>query len=173
MITGKPFLTEETISKRVRELARKVSEEYKGRDLVVVGLLKGAFMFFSDFVRQIQIPITIDFIIASSYVMTNTTGKVEIHADLREPLRGRHVLLVEDIVDTGVTLNSIRGSVLNRAPDTLKICTLLDKRERREVNVPLDYVGFTVPNFFLVGYGLDFNGHYRNLPYISVFKKSH
>lgn len=172
MITGKPFLAEEAISGKVRELALQVSEDFKKKDLVVVGILKGAFMFFSDFVRHVQIPISIDFIIASSYVMTNTTGKVQIHADVRESVRGRHVLLVEDIVDTGVTLNSIRGNILNKAPESLSICTLLDKRERREVDVPLDYVGFKVPNLFLVGYGLDFDGRYRNLPYISVFKKT-
>ncbi len=172
MITGKPFLSENNINTRIRELAEEITNDYNGKSLVVVGLLKGAFMFFSDLVRHIQVPITVDFIIASSYVMSSTSGKVKVHADIREQVRGRHVLLVEDIVDTGLTLNHIRDNLLSRAPESLKICTLLDKKERRVVNVPLDYVGFTVPNKFLVGYGLDYDNQFRNLPYISVFKKS-
>jgi len=169
-ITGKPFLTEARIRRRVHELAREITEDYQGKTLVAVGLLKGAFMFFSDLTRRIQIPITVDFLIASSYIMSSTGGEVKIHADIREPIRGKHVLLVEDIVDTGITLNHIRQDLLNRAPESLKICALLDKKERREVPVPVDYVGFRVPNKFLVGYGLDYDNRYRNLPYISVFK---
>ncbi len=172
MITGKPFLSEQDINTKVCELAKEITNDYKGESIVVVGLLKGAFMFFSDLVRHIQVPVTVDFIIASSYIMSSTSGKVKVHADIREQIRGKHVLLVEDIVDTGLTLNYIRDSFLSKVPESLKICTLLDKKERREVNVPLDYVGFTVPNKFLVGYGLDYDNQFRNLPYISVFKKS-
>jgi len=172
MITGKPFLSEQDINTKVCELAKEITNDYKGESLVVVGLLKGAFMFFSDLVRHIQVPVTVDFIIASSYIMSSTSGKVKVHADIREQIRGKHVLLVEDIVDTGLTLNYIRDSFLSKVPESLKICALLDKKERREVNVPLDYVGFTVPNKFLVGYGLDYDNQFRNLPYISVFKKS-
>ena len=172
MITGKPFLSEKDINTRVQELAGEITNDYKSKNPVIIGLLKGAFMFFSDIVRHLQVPITVDFIIASSYVMSSTSGKIKVHADIKEQIRGRHVLLVEDIVDTGLTLNHIRDNLLNRAPESLKICTLLDKKERRVVNVPLDYVGFTVPNEFLVGYGLDYDNKFRNLPYISVFKKS-
>ncbi len=172
MITGKPFLSEQDINTKVCELAKEITNDYKGESLVVVGLLKGAFMFFSDLVRHIQVPVTVDFIVASSYIMSSTSGKVKVHADIREQIRGKHVLLVEDIVDTGLTLNYIRDSFLSKVPESLKICALLDKKERREINVPLDYVGFTVPNKFLVGYGLDYDNQFRNLPYISVFKKS-
>lgn len=172
MITGKPFLTEEQIQKRVHELAREITLEYQGKHPVVIGLLKGAFMFLSDLTRRIQVPLTIDFLIASSYVMSSTGGEVKIHADIRESIRGRDVLLIEDIVDTGITLNHIRQNMLNKAPESLKICALLDKKDRREVPVPIDFVGFEVPNKFLVGYGLDYDNRYRNLPYISVFRSS-
>jgi len=171
-IRGRPFLSERRIQARVRELAAEISKDYEGKNPLVVGLLKGAFMFYADLVRHLQMPITIDFMVASSYVMASTTGKIKIHADVREQVRGRHVILIEDIVDTGITLNHLRQNMLNRSPESLKICTLLDKKDRREVDVPIDYVGFTVPNEFLVGYGLDYDNRYRNLPYISVFKKS-
>ncbi|MBI5141195.1 MAG: hypoxanthine phosphoribosyltransferase [Nitrospirae bacterium] len=171
-IRGRPFLSERRIQARVRELAAEISKDYEGKNPLVVGLLKGAFMFYADLTRHLQMPITIDFLIASSYVMASTTGKIKIHADIREQVRGRHVILVEDIVDTGITLNHLRQNILGRSPESLKICSLLDKKDRREVDVPIDYVGFTVPNEFLVGYGLDYDNRYRNLPYISVFKKS-
>lgn len=171
MVVGKPFLTVEQIHKRVSELAGKISSEYEGKDLLAIGILKGAFIFFSDLVRYIQTPMTVDFLIASSYLKDESTGEVKIHYDIREDISDKHVLLVDDIVDTGVTLNYLRERILMQGPKSLKICTFLDKKERREVDVPLDYVGFEIPNEFVVGYGLDYDNKFRNLPYISVFKK--
>jgi hypoxanthine phosphoribosyltransferase len=129
-------------------------------------------MFFSDLVRHIKVPLTVDFIVASSYVKTETSGEVKIHCDIRTDITGRDVLLVEDIVDTGITLNYIRQMFFERRPSSLRICALLDKKERRVVDVPIDYRGFEIPNEYVVGYGLDYDDQYRNLPYVSIFKKS-
>lgn len=172
MVVGKPFLTVEQIQKRVKELADKITEDYKDKNLLAVGILRGAFIFFSDIVRLIKIPVVIDFLIASSYVKTDTTGEVRVHYDIREDIADKDILLVEDIVDTGITLNYIRERILMKGPRSLKICTFLDKRGRRQVEVPLDYIGFEIPNEFIVGYGLDYDNKFRNLPYISVFKKT-
>jgi len=172
MVVGKPLFTVEQIQQRVRELAERISEEYEGKNLLAVGILRGAFMFMSDLVRAIKVPLTVDFIIASSYLKTDTTGEVKVHYEIREDVTDKDVLFVEDIVDTGVTLNQLRERILARRPRSLKICTFLDKRERRVVDVPLDYVGFEIPNQFVVGYGLDYDNKFRNLPYIAVFKKS-
>ncbi|MCI0469307.1 MAG: hypoxanthine phosphoribosyltransferase, partial [Nitrospirae bacterium] len=136
-----------------------------------VGILKGSFMFFADLVRMLKVTATVDFIIASSYLKSSTTGEVKIHYDIREDLTKRHVLLIEDIIDTGISLNYIKERLLLRNPESLKICAFLDKRERRVVDVDVDYVGFDVPDKFLVGYGLDYDNKYRNLPYIAIFKK--
>ena len=171
MITGRPLFPAEQIQTKVKQLAALISEDYSGKDLLAVGILKGAFMFFSDIVRQIDIPMTLDFIIASSYVKTETSGEIKIHYDVKGDISDKHVLLIEDIVDTGVTLNHIRERILSRTPKSLKICSFLDKKERRLTDVPLDYVGFVIPNEFVVGYGLDYDNKFRNLPYISVFKK--
>jgi len=172
MIISKPFLTVEQIQNRVRELGALISKDYKGRDILCVGILKGAFMFFADIVRLIQSPIKVDFLIASSYEKTETTGEIKLHADLREDIKGKDVLLIEDIVDTGITLNYIRNMLLKRQPTSLRICAFLDKKPRRRVDVPLDYVGFEIPGEYVVGYGLDYEDMFRNLPYIAVFKKS-
>jgi len=172
MVVGTPFLTVEQIQKKNRELADRISADYRGKNLLAVGILKGAFIFFSDLVRLIKVPLTIDFIIASSYLKDETLGEIKLHYHLREDIAGRDVLLVEDIVDTGITLNYLRERILNEEPRSLKICTFLDKKERREVDVPIDYVGFEIPNKFVVGYGLDYDNKYRNLPYISIFKKT-
>jgi hypoxanthine phosphoribosyltransferase len=171
MIVGKPLLTSLQIQTKVNELAQMISRDYSGKELLAVGILKGAFMFFSDIVRSIEIPLTIDFIIASSYMKSETTGEVKIYYDTREDVSDKHVLLIDDIVDTGITLNQIRERILSRSPKSLKICTFLDKSERREVDVPIDYVGFVIPNHYVVGYGLDYDNKFRNLPYISIFKK--
>ncbi len=171
MIVGKPLLTTRQIQIKVSELASRISKDYSGKDLLVVGILKGAFMFFADLVRSVEVPLTIDFIIASSYIKTETSGEVKIYYDVREDVSDKHVLLVEDIVDTGITLNQIRERILARCPKSLKICTFLDKKERRIVEIPLDYVGFEIPDQFVVGYGLDYDNKFRNLPYISIFKK--
>jgi hypoxanthine phosphoribosyltransferase len=172
MVVGKPFLTVEQIRQKVKELADKISEDYAGKNLLAVGILKGAFIFFSDVVRMIQTPLVVDFLIASSYVKSDTCGEVELHYDIREDVTDKDVLLIEDIVDTGVTLNYLKERILMRGPRSLKICAFLNKSGRREVDVPLDYVGFEILNEFVVGYGLDYDNKFRNLPYISVFKKS-
>ncbi len=171
MIVGKPLLTTREIQEKVKELAGRISMDYAGKELLAVGILKGACMFFSDLVRSVEVPLTIDFIVASSYVKMDTSGEVRIHYDIREEMSDKHVLLIEDIVDTGITLNQIRERVLARGPKSLRICTFLDKKERRVVDVPLDYIGFEIPNMFVVGYGLDCDNKFRNLPYISVFRK--
>jgi len=171
MIIGKPLLTTRQIQVKVKELAQNISKDYVGKEILAVGILKGSFMFFSDIVREIEVPLTLDFILASSYVKSETSGEVKIHYDIREDISDKHVLLIDDIVDTGITLNHIRERILTRFPLSLKICTFLDKKERREVDIPLDYVGYVIPNQFVVGYGLDYDNKYRNLPYISIFRK--
>jgi hypoxanthine phosphoribosyltransferase len=171
MVIGKPFLTVGQIQGKVKELANIISRDYEGKEFLAVGILKGAFMFFSDLVRNIRVPMYVDFLISSSYVRTQSNGKVKLHADIRSTVEGRHVLLVEDIVDTGLSLNYLKDMLLARNPASLKICTLLNKRSRRKVDVPIDYAGFEIPDHFVVGYGLDFEDRYRNLPYISVFKE--
>ena len=171
MIVGKPLFVTEQIQAKVKELADRISSDYSGKDLLAVGILKGAFMFFSDIVRFIKVPLTLDFIVASSYVKTDTSGEVKVHCDMREDISDKDVLLIDDIVDSGITLNQIRERILVRRPRSLKACVFLDKRGRRVVDVPLDYVGFEIPNEFVVGYGLDYDSKFRNLPYISIFKK--
>ena len=171
MITGKPLLTTEQIQSKVKELADRISGDYEGKEILAVGVLKGAFMFFSELVKAIKIPLCIDFVIASSYVKTDTTGEVKIHYDIKEDISDKDILLIDDIIDTGITLNQIRERILARCPRSLKICVFLDKKERRVVDVPMDYVGFEIPNEYVVGYGLDYDNKFRNMPYISIFKK--
>ena len=170
MITGKPLLTVETIQKRVRELGKVISDDYKGLDLCAVGILKGAFMFYSDLIRNIGIPLSVDFITAHSYVKSESTGDVKIDFEMTGQVKDRHILLVEDIVDSGLTLNHLRKHILKMNPASLKICVFLDKKECRKVDIPVDYTGFTIEDSFVVGYGLDYDGKFRNLPYISEFK---
>lgn len=172
MVTGRPLFTVEQIQKRTRELAGQISRDYEGLEILSVGILKGAFMFFADIVRFIQVPMSIDFLYASSYAKSRSTGEITIHLDLKEDVHGRHVLLIEDIVDTGLTLNYIRDMMLKRDPASLKICSLLNKQSRRQVDVPIDYIGYDIPDSYVVGYGLDYDNKFRNLPYISVFKES-
>ncbi len=171
MITGKPLFTVEHIQNRAKELASKISKDYEGKELFSVGILRGAFMFFADIVKLIQIPMTIDFINVSSYAKTASTGEITVHTDLRDDIAGKHVLLIEDIIDTGLTLRHIREMLLKRDPASLKICVFLDKKSKRIAKVPLDYVGFEIPNEYVVGYGLDYENKFRNLPYIAIFKK--
>ncbi|MEW6067735.1 MAG: hypoxanthine phosphoribosyltransferase [Nitrospirota bacterium] len=171
MIIGKPFLTTEQIQSKVKYLAERISKDYAEKNLLVVGILRGAFIFVSDLVKLIKVPLTVDFIVASSYVMTETSGEAKIHCDIREDVSDKHVLLVDDIIDSGITLNYIKKRILAKNPESLRTCVLLDKKERRMIDVPVDYVGFEIPNVFVVGYGLDYEGEFRNLPYISVFKK--
>lgn len=172
MVIGKPFFTAEQIQNKVKELADRISADYEGKNLLAVGILKGAFMFYSDIVRMIRVPLAVDFIIASSYLKTSTTGEVKVYYDIREDITDKDVLLIEDIADSGITLNYVRERILARSPKSLKICVFLDKKERRVVDVPLDYIGFEIPNKYVVGYGLDYDNRFRNLPYISIFKKT-
>lgn len=171
MVVGKPLFTVEQIQQKVRELGDLITADYQDKEILAVGMLRGAFMFFSDIVRVIRVPLTVDFLVAASYLKTSSIGEVKVYYDIREPITGKDVLLIEDIVDTGVTLNSVRERILAKRPNSLRICTLLDKREKRIADVPLDYIGFEIPDGFVVGYGLDYDNKYRNLPYIATFRK--
>ena len=166
------LLTEEQIRERVAQLGRQISQEYAGKDPVFVGVLKGVVVFYADIIRQISIPCQLDFMWISSYAGTESTGRMVVKKDVSENLKGRHVVILEDIFDTGSSLNYTYHHLLGKEPASLKICTLLDKPDRRNPDVTLkaDYTGFVIPNEFVVGYGLDFNEHYRNLPYVGVLK---
>ena len=168
----KVLLSEEQIQAKVQEMATILSEKYADKDPVFVGVLKGVVIFFADMVRKISVPCEIDFMCISSYSGTSTTENVVVKKDLSVDIRGRHVVILEDIYDTGNSLSFVHKYLLSKEPASLEICTLLDKPERRKPGVTLvpEYVGFTIPNEFVVGYGLDFNEHYRNLPYIGVLK---
>ena len=169
----KILLTEEAIRLRVREMGEEISSDCAGREILCVGILKGAMIFLADLVRHIRAPAFFDFIAVSSYgVSTSSSGAVRILKDLDQSIQGRHVLIVEDIVDSGLTLNYLVENLKSRAPASLKICTLLDKPSRRKAPVEVHYNGFVIPDEFVVGYGLDFNECYRNLPYIMVLDPS-
>ena len=153
------------------ELGEEISRDYDGKDPLLVGVLKGAVVFLADLMRTVEIPLACDFIAVSSYgVSSRSSGVVKITADLSQSIVGRHVLLVEDIIDTGRTVAYLSRNLETRQPASLRICALLDKLERREVEVALDYVGFTIPNEFVVGYGLDYGGLYRNLSHIAALE---
>lgn len=166
------LLSEEQIQSKVKELAQILSKEYAGKDPVFVGVLKGVVVFFADMVRNMDIPCEFDFMSISSYSGTNSTGRTEIRKDVSVDIKGRHVVILEDIFDTGSSLTFTYNHLMNKQPASLEICTFLDKPERRKPGITLKpkYVGYTVPNEFVVGYGLDFNEHYRNLPYIGILK---
>jgi hypoxanthine phosphoribosyltransferase len=171
-IFGRPIITQEEMRKRIRELGTRIAEDYKDRDLILVGVLKGAFAFFADLARAIPLPLRVDFIVVKSYgYQSKSSGRVKIVSDLSEEIKGQHVLLVEDIVDSGLTIDFLRKKILAKKPASLHFCTLLDKPKRRKSDVALDYVGFTIPNKYVVGYGLDYQNKYRNLPYIAVLDK--
>ena len=166
------LLSEEQIQSKVKELAKRLSEDYAGKDPVFVGVLKGVVMFFSDIVRNVDIPCEIDFMSLSSYSGTNSTGRTEIRKDLSVDIRGRHVVILEDIFDTGTSLTFTVNHLKNKGAASLAVCTFMDKPERRKPGVTLvpEYVGYTVPDAFVVGYGLDYNEHYRNLPFVGILK---
>ena len=168
----KVLLTEEQIQNRIKELGKVLSAEYAGKDPVIVGVLKGVVVFYADMIRQITVPCQMDFMWISSYSGTTTTNTMEVKRDVSVDIKGRHVLILEDIFDTGNSLDFTYKHLIAKEPASLKICTLLDKPSRRNADITLqaDYVGFEVPNEFVVGYGLDFNEHYRNLPYVGVLK---
>ena len=165
------LLSEEQIQGKVMEFAKQLSAEYAGKDPVFVGVLKGVVMFFADVVKQVNVPCQIDFMWISSYQGTDSKT-MQVKRDVSVDIKGRHVVILEDIFDTGNSLEFTYNHLLSKEPASLKICTLLDKPERRNpaVTVKPDYVGFTIPNEFVVGYGLDYNEHYRNLPYVGVLK---
>jgi hypoxanthine phosphoribosyltransferase len=166
---GRPIVTQEQMRSRIRELGRQISADYAGKDLVLVGVLKGAYAFFADLARAIRIPVQVDFIIVTSYgTQAKTSGKVKLVTELTEKIRNRDVLLVEDIVDSGLTVQYLTKALAKQKPRSIKVCTLLSKPERRVVDVPLQYIGFRIPDQYVVGYGLDYQQQYRNLPYLAV-----
>jgi hypoxanthine phosphoribosyltransferase len=162
-----PYLTEEKIQKRVQELGAILTDKFSGKEIVAVCVLKGSFMFYSDLIRNINADVTCEFFGVSSYHGASSTGEVKVTLDLARPIEDKHVLLVEDIVDTGLTMNYLKNSLLARGPKSLTTVTLLEKPEALKVPCKVDYVGFKIPNDFVVGYGLDYQGYYRNLPYIA------
>ena len=167
-IFGKPLVTQEAMRTRIRELGQQISQDYQGKDLVVIGVLKGAYVFFADLVRVIQLPIQIDFLIATGTKKVGPLPKtVKIWTELTENIAKRHVLLVEDIVDSGLTAQYLVSQLQKHKPASVEICTLLDKPAYREVEIHVQYVGFEVPSAYIVGYGLDYQQKYRNLPYLA------
>jgi hypoxanthine phosphoribosyltransferase len=166
------LISSEEIQRRVRELGAQIAADYaETGDLLLVGVLKGCAMFMVDLARAIELPLALDFIAVASYgASTESSGVVRVLKDLDTDIAGRHLLIVEDIIDSGLTLAYLRSSLLRRNPASLRICTLLNKPERRTADVPVDYLGFDIPNEFVVGYGLDYAERYRNLPYIGVLK---
>ena len=166
------LLSEEQIRARIEELGQELTREYEGKDPVIVGVLKGVVVFYADMIRKINVPCQMDFMWISSYAGTESTGNMIVRRDVSVDIKGRHVLILEDIFDTGNSLDFTVKHLLAKEPASLKICTLLDKPEGRKPGITLkaDYVGFTIPNAFVVGYGLDFNAHYRILPYVGVLK---
>lgn len=163
------MISEEEVQTRISEIAAQISEDYKGEEILVVGILRGGVYFCTDLTKRITVPVILDFMEVSSYgAGTVSSGQVHITKDLIEDIAGKHVVVVEDIVDTGRTLSLLLENLKARAPKSLKLCTLLDKPQRREAEVQVDYNGFVIPNKFVVGYGMDYAQKYRNLPYIGV-----
>jgi len=165
---------EQTLAQKVSEIAKQITSDYQKEnveELIIVGILRGSVVFLSDLIRQIQLPVTLDFMAASSYAKgTSSSGVVRINKDMSNSIEGKHVLIVEDIIDSGQTLKCLTEMLQVRQPSSLKLCTLLDKPSRRVVELTPDYCGFEIPDKFVVGYGLDFDEHYRQLPYIGVLK---
>mgnify|MGYP002852104186 FL=1 len=167
--TVKEMLSEEELNTRIRELGQQISKDYEGEEVFLVCILKGAAFFACELAKRITVPVTIDFMATSSYGSgTVSSGEVQIKKDLDLGVEGKNVIIVEDIIDSGNTLNYLSGLFKDRKAKSVKMCAMLDKPERREVDVPMDYIGFTIPDAFVVGYGLDYDQKYRNLPYIGV-----
>ena len=166
------LIPEEELQERIQELGQEISRDYEGEDLLLVCILRGGVMFLTDLMRSIDVPHSIEFMAISSYGagVRESSGNVQIKLDLATPIEGRNVLIVEDIIDSGHTLTSVINFLNTRHPKSMKICTLLDKAERREVEVPIHYRGFTIPNKFVFGYGLDLDEHFRDLPFIGVVR---
>jgi hypoxanthine phosphoribosyltransferase len=167
------LFTEEAVNKRIADMAFQISKDYAGKDLVLVCVLKGAVFFTSELAKRLTIPATVDFVQVSSYgADTSSSGNVKFKKDLDTDIKGRSVLLVEDIVDTGTTARCLMERLREKHPSELKFCALLDKKARRKTDVKIDYLGFDVPDKFIVGYGLDLNDKFRNLPYISAVNEN-
>lgn len=165
------LLTKEQIAARIKEMGEQISAAYAGKDILMIGVLRGAVIFMADLARAITVPVTLDFMAVSSYgSSTTSSGVVRILKDLDEAVQGKHVLVVEDIVDTGLTLNYLLDNLKARGPASIRLCTLLNKPERRKAQVNIDYNGFDIPDEFVIGYGLDFAEKYRNLPFIGILK---
>jgi hypoxanthine phosphoribosyltransferase len=165
------LIAEEQIRQRTREMAQEISRDYEGQDLHLICVLKGGIVFLVDLMKELTVPHSVDFMATSSYgAATESSGVVRIVKDLDDPIAGRNVLIVEDIIDSGHTLSYLTRILRERNPASLRICTLLNKQERREVDVTLDYIGFNIPNKFVFGYGLDLDQLHRNLPYVAVFE---
>ena len=166
---GTVLITEEQIREKAEEIGRQISEDYAGQEIILVGILRGAVPWMADVMKRITLDMTIDFMAVSSYgAATKSSGVVKINKDLETDIDGKHVIIVEDIVDSGVTLNYLEGYLKSRGAASVKLCSLLDKPEGRRVDIKANYVGFTVDDRFIVGYGLDYDQKYRNLPYIGV-----
>ena len=166
---GEVLIDTDALSARIAELGTEISSDYGGRDLLLIGVLKGAVFFMADLMRKLTIPCEVDFMAISSYwASTDSSGVVRILKDLDINIEGRHVLVVEDIIDSGLTLSYLMRNLESREPATLEVCALLTKPDRREMEVPVRYIGFEIPNRFVIGYGLDFGERYRNLPYVAV-----
>ena len=165
---GEVMITEKQIFDRAAEIGKAITKEFEGQEVLVIGILKGAVLWLADLIKQIELDVHMDFIAVSSYGdSTKSTGAVKIVKDLDIPIEGKNVIIIEDIVDSGVTLNYLKNYLLAMEPKTLRICTLLDKPSGRQIEIDVDYIGFTVEDKFIVGYGLDYNQKYRNLPYIT------
>jgi len=164
----KTLIDAETIARRCEELGKQITEDYQGREVVLVPVLKGSFMFAADLVRHIDVPVSIDFLGLRSYEGEKTTGVVQITSDLTKPIEGAHVIVVEDIVDTGLTMDYLMDNLATRQPASVALCSLLHKPARTQVDVHIDYLGFTIEDVFVVGYGLDYNQLYRGLPYLGI-----
>lgn len=169
--TIKTLLTREEVEKRIKKLAKEIEKDYCGKDLLVIGLLKGSIMFMSDLIKEMDLPVMIDFMSVSSYSGTTSTGVINVLKDTDISVKDKDVLIVEDIIDTGLTLSHVKKLLEDRGAKSLKICTLLDKPSRRTIEMKGDYVGFEIPDEFVVGYGLDYDQHHRNLPYVGIVVK--
>ena len=162
------LLRKEDIERKVEELAKEIKREYEGKNPILIGVLKGSFIFLSDLIRRLDFPLEVDFVEVSSYGMgKGSSGKIRVRKGIRSDIKNRHVLIVEDIVDTGLTTKYLIESLKKKKPASIKLCSLLSKPSRRKVHVDIDFLGFEIPDKFVVGYGLDFAEKYRNLPYIT------
>lgn len=166
----KTLISEEELQKRVKEMAKQISEDYKGKDVTFICILKGSVFFTVELAKNIPSNVKLEFIRVSSYHGTESTGKIELKLDLKEDIEGKDIIIIEDIVDTGRTLSYLKEHLKTKKPNSLKICTLLDKKERRVCEIEPEYVGFNIPDKFVLGYGLDVDEQYRNLPYIGYIE---